>query len=105
MKLRDGKWVKIQTGERTMRTGKARVTKAQAREQGQRRGRGGQKETGAGRGNDDLCYFFFFFSTCHILSIIFPFGFSVPSVGAKNANGRLNGRLANLYCPLFFFLC
>ena len=50
--------MKIQSGERTLRTGKVGVTKGQAREQGEeeeRRRRGG----GEAGGNDYLCYFFF----------------------------------------------
>ena len=36
----------------------------------------------------------FFSTSCHILSISFPFGFSAPSVGVKSANGKLNGRVS-----------
>ena len=93
MKLGDGKWVEKQTGERTVRTRNAGITKGQGWEQGEEEVRR-DKQRNRGRGYDDLCVIVSTY--CHILLNAFPFAPSLPMIGAERANGKVNGRLTKL---------
>ena len=93
MKIGDGKWMKKKTGESTVRSRKAGVTKGQGWEQGEEEERR-DKQRNRGRGYGDLCVIVSTY--CHILSNTFPFVPSVPMIGAERANGKVNEHIGEI---------
>ena len=85
MRLGDGKWPKKQTGEGTVKTRKAGVTKGQEWVQGGEEERR-DKQRNREKGYDGLCVIVSTYR--HMLSNAFPSVPLVPMVGTERANGK-----------------